>query len=309
MEKSSRIWSNKMAEQQFKLSTFLADLKSLTKSFVLIANVLPVFAGFWLAFYFANISFFSHIDTLIITLIGSTLTIAGALILNNWYEVDLDEKMARTKERPTVTGSLSMHTILALGIILSAIGLGIMFLVTFEAAVYAFLGWFTYVVLYTFWSKRKYTLNTMIGSVSGAFTPLIGWAAIDSAYHVVPITLFVFLLIWQIPHTFAITIRRFDEYKAAGVPMLPVVYGFEVTKRQTVIYIACLLPLPIFLLSLGVGFVVIATLANLIWLVVGLRGFFVKDDVKWANTIFYFSLSYLTIFFALLIGFTLPIFN
>ncbi|HLS06632.1 MAG TPA: heme o synthase [Bacillota bacterium] len=298
-----------MAEQQFKLSTFLADLKSLTKSFVLIANVLPVFAGFWLAIHFANISFFAHIDTLIITLIGSTLTIAGALILNNWYEVDLDEKMARTKERPTVTGSLSMHTILALGIILSAIGLGIMFLVTFEAAVYAFLGWFTYVVLYTFWSKRKYTLNTMIGSVSGAFTPLIGWAAIDSAYHVVPITLFVFLLIWQIPHTFAITIRRFEEYKAAGVPMLPVVYGFEVTKRQTVIYIACLLPLPIFLLSLGVGFVVIATLANLIWLVVGLRGFFVKDDVKWANTIFYFSLSYLTIFFALLIGFTLPIFN
>src|SRR5690625_6746905 len=94
----------------------------------------------------------------------------------------------------------------------------------------------------------------MFDSVSGSFTPLILCSSIYLAYHVVPITLFVILLICQIPHTFAITIRRYEEYKAAGVPMLPVVYGFEVTKRQTVIYIACLLPLPIFLLSLGVGF-------------------------------------------------------
>src|SRR5690625_3149177 len=309
MEKSSRIWSNKMDERQFKFTTLLAELKSLTKSIVLVANVLPVFVGFWLSIYFTNGSLLVHIDTLIITVIGSTLTVAGALILNNWYEVDLDREMKRTQKRPTVTGTLSMNTILALGIIATAIGLGIMLLVTFEAFVYSFLGWFTYVVLYTFWTKRKYTLNTMVGSVSGAFTPLIGWAAIDSAYHVVPITLFVMLLIWQIPHTFAITIRRFEEYKAAGVPMLPVVYGFEVTKRQTVVYIACLLPLPLFLSSLGMAFVAIATVVNLIWLIIGLRGFFVKDDVKWADTIFYFSLSYLTIFFVLLIGATLPIFN
>src|SRR5690625_859058 len=235
MEKSSRIWSNKMGTEQFKSSTLLSDLKSLTKSIVLIANVLPVFAGFWLAIHFTNASFMAHFDLLIITLIGSTLNIAGALILNNWYEVDLDREMLRTQQRPTVTGNLSMNTVLMLGIIFSALGLGIMFFVSFEAAVYTFLGWFTYVVLYTFWSKRKYTLNTMVGSVSGAFTPLIGWAAIDSAYHIVPITLFVVLLIWQIPHTFAITIRRYEEYKAAGVPMLPVVYGFEVTKRQTVV--------------------------------------------------------------------------
>jgi len=298
-----------MDERQFKFTTLLAELKSLTKSIVLVANVLPVFVGFWLAIYFTNGSLLAHIDTLIITVIGSTLTVAGALILNNWYEVDLDREMKRTQKRPTVTGTLSMNTILALGIIASALGLGIMLLVTFEAFVYSFLGWFTYVVLYTFWSKRRYTLNTMIGSVSGAFTPLIGWAAIDSAYHVVPITLFVILLIWQIPHTFAITIRRYEEYKAAGVPMLPVVYGFEVTKRQTVVYIACLLPLPLFLSSLGMAFVAIATVVNLIWLIIGLRGFFVKDDVKWADTIFYFSLSYLTIFFVLLIGATLPIFN
>lgn len=298
-----------MKERELTFITLLGELKTLTKSIVLLANVLPVFLGFWLALYFTNSSILSYIDLLLMTMLGSTLTVAGALILNNWYEVDLDREMKRTQKRPTVTGTLSMNTILALGIIASALGLSIMLLVTFEAFVYAFLGWFTYVVLYTFWTKRRTTLNTMVGSVSGAFTPLIGWAAIDSAYHVVPITLFVMLLIWQIPHTFAITIRRYEEYKAAGVPMLPVVYGFEVTKRQTVVYIACLLPLPLFLSSLGMVFVTLATIVNIVWLIIGLRGFFVKDDVKWADTIFYFSLSYLTIFFVLLIGATLPIFN
>ncbi|HLR73990.1 MAG TPA: heme o synthase [Virgibacillus sp.] len=307
MDKSSRISSKNLKAHDLK--SFLADLKSLTKSIVLIANVLPVFAGFWLALYFTDASFMAHLDTLLITIIGSTLTIAGALILNNWYEVDLDREMMRTQQRPTVTGNLSMNTILMMGIIASALGIGLMLFTTLEATIYAFLGWFTYVVLYTFWSKRKYTLNTMIGSVSGAFTPLIGWAAIESAYHIVPIVLFILLLIWQIPHTFAITIRRFNEYKAAGVPMLPVVYGFDITKRQTVIYIACLLPLPLFLTSLGMVFVTIATVINIVWLIIGIRGFFTKDDVKWANMIFYFSLSYLTIFFMMLIGFTLPFFN
>lgn len=309
MDKSSQIWSKKMNVQDFKLSTFLADLKSLTKSIVLIANVLPVFAGFWLAIYFTNASFMAHFDTFLITIIGSTFTIAGALILNNWYEVDLDREMTRTQQRPTVTGNLSMNTVLAMGIVASVLGIGIMLFTTLEATIYAFLGWFTYVVLYTFWSKRRYTLNTMIGSVSGAFTPLIGWAAIESAYHVVPIVLFILLLIWQIPHTFAITIRRYNEYKAAGVPMLPVVYGFEITKRQTVIYIACLLPLPLFLTSLGTLFVTIATIINTIWLIIGIRGFFTKDDVKWANMIFYFSLSYLTLFFVMTIIATLPFFK
>src|SRR5690625_5243088 len=189
-------------------------------------------------------------DTFFYMAIGGTLVIAGALILNNWYEVDLDTKMERTQKRPTVTGNMSMNVILTLGVVASAFGIIFMFLVNVEAVTYAFLGWFTYVVLYTFWTKRKYTLNTVVGSISGGFTPLIGWAAIESAYHIVPIMLFILLFIWQIPHTFVIAMRRHDEYKAAGVPMLPVVAGFAMTKRQILIYVLCLLPIPFFLVSL-----------------------------------------------------------
>src|SRR5699024_6606620 len=145
------------------------------------------------------------------------------------------------------------------GMAFSIIGLIFIAFTTFEAAIYAFLGWFTYVVLYTFWSKRKYTLNTIIGSISGAFTPLIGWVTITPATHIVPIVLFMILFLWKILHTFAIAMWRRDEYKAAGILMLLVVYGMEMTKRTSLIYILLLLPLPFFMGALGTSFLIIAT--------------------------------------------------
>lgn len=287
----------------------LIDFRYLVKNLVLIANVLPAVAGFWLALHFTNTHFFEVWDLFLLMMLGSVFIVAGALILNNWYEVDLDVNMVRTKRRPTVTGNIPMNVILLLGIIFSILGIVFMVFVTFEAAIYAFLGWFFYVVLYTFWTKRKYTINTIIGSISGAFTPLIGWAALDSGFHIVPIMLFIILFIWQIPHTFVIAMRRHDDYKAAGVPMLPVVAGFEMTKRQIFIYILCLLPTPLFLTSLGMPFVIAASLLNLAWTVYAARGLFTKDDIAWANNMFYFSLTYLLILFLLMLVATLPIFQ
>ena len=281
--------------------TILSDLTSLLKGFVLVANVLPVLTGFWLALHFTNASIFEYWDVFLLTMIGSTLVMAGALTLNNWYEVDLDRVMERTKKRPTVTGHFSLNTVLTIGIAFTILGFILLFFTTREATIYAFIGWFTYVILYTMWSKRKYTLNTMIGAVSGAVTPLIGWTVIAPGFHIVPITLALIVLIWQMPHTFAIAMRRYEEYKRAGVAMLPVVYGFEVTKRQIVVYIACLLPLPFFLGSLGTAFIAIATLLTIGWLVVGIRGLFTKNDVKWANQIFIYSVNYLMILFVMMI--------
>src|SRR5690625_632953 len=130
-----------------KIRSILTDLKLLTKRIVLIANVLPVLTGFLLALHFSGSSFMNHLDSFLLTIFGSTFTIAGALILNNWYEVDLDEKMLRTKSRPTVTGNIPLHIVLWMGIITSIIGIGMMLFTTIEATIYAFLVWFTYVVL------------------------------------------------------------------------------------------------------------------------------------------------------------------
>ncbi|WP_338447844.1 heme o synthase [Niallia oryzisoli] len=287
-------------ERTFK--SMIQDLTSLLKGLVLVVNVMPVLTGFWLALYFTNASILEYWDVLLITMIGSTLVIAGALALNNWYEVDLDREMERTKNRPTVTGNFSMNAVLTMGIIFTIAGFAFLLFTTVEAVVYAFIGWFTYVVLYTIWSKRKYTLNTMIGAVSGAVTPLMGWTVIAPGYHIVPITLALIIFIWQMPHTFAIAMRRYDDYKRAGVAMLPVVHGFEVTKRQIVVYILCLFPLPFFLGSLGTTFVVIATVMNIIWMVTGIRGLFMKNDIKWANQMFIYSVNYLLILFLLMMA-------
>ncbi|WP_332694300.1 heme o synthase [Halalkalibacter lacteus] len=288
---------------------FISELNALVKRGVLVSNVLPVFIGFWLALHFSNDSFSNHVGAVFLTIIGSTCVVAGALILNNWYEVDIDRLMERTKKRPTVTGTIPLQVILTMGITLTILGFILLLFTTVEATIYAFIGWFTYVVLYTMWSKRRYTLNTMIGSVSGAVTPLIGWAAIEPASHIVPIVLFLLMFIWQMPHTFAIAMRKCEEYKTAGVAMLPVVHGFNVTKRQMVVYVACLLPLPFYLMPLGTIFVVIASFLNVAWLVLSLYGFFTKSDLKWARIMFFYSVNYLMILFLLMIVGTSPIFS
>ncbi|AZU64817.1 heme o synthase [Neobacillus mesonae] len=291
------------------ISTLLTDLRLLFKGPVLIANALPVLTGFWLAIYFTGGSLSGYLDLFLLTIIGSTLVMAGALVINNWYDVDIDTIMDRTKKRPTVTGHFSLKAVLMLGIVLTVLGFAMLMFTTWEAVIYAFIGWFTYCILYTMWSKRRYTLNTVIGSISGAVTPLIGWAAVDTSYHVVPIMLALIIFVFQMPHTFAIAMKKYEEYKAAGVAMLPVVYGFTMTKRQMAIYIACLLPLPFYLGSLGVTFVVLATLLNVAWLAVSIYGFFTKDDMKWAHVMFLCSVNYITILFVMAIVVTLPVFN
>jgi len=290
-------------------SILLSDLRYLFKAPVLIANVLPVLSGFWLAIYFTNASFMDHLNLFLLTIIGSTIVMAGALVINNWYDVDIDTIMERTKKRPTVTGHFSLNAVLAVGIALSVLGFIILLFTTMEATIYAFIGWFTYVVLYTMWSKRRYSLNTVIGSISGAVTPLIGWTAVTSGYHIVPIILFLVLFIWQMPHTFAIAIKKYEEYKAARVAMLPVVHGFAMTKRQMFVYVVSLLPLPFYLGSLGTTFIVITTILNIGWIALCISGFFVKDDLKWAHLSFLYSVNYLTLFFLLVIIVTLPTFH
>ncbi|MCT2538096.1 heme o synthase [Aquibacillus koreensis] len=287
-------------------ATFWHDIKALIKVGIINSNVMTAFAGFWLALYFTNTSFSAHWDTFFITMAGTALVIAGACVLNNYYDRDIDPLMARTKTRATVTGSIPLSFILVLGIALSISGIILLLLTTVQAAIFGAIGWFAYFVLYTVWSKRRYTINTAIGSLSGAVPPLIGWAAVDPNLHIVAIIMFLTIFIWQTPHFLALAMKKCDDYKAAGIPMLPVVHGFPITKRQMVVYITCLLPLPFLLFSLGNVFIIIATILNVGWLTIGIKGFFVKDDLKWANIMFIYSLFYLTVYFLTMIIVTIP---
>lgn len=285
-------------------SQFIRDIKLLFKSGVLISNVLPVLTGFWLALHFHGLTLSSHWDVFLLTITGSTFVMGGALVINNWYDADIDKVMDRTKNRPTVTGAIPLHVILTLGVSFSIVGIFLLLLTSWAAAFYAFIGWFMYVILYTMWSKRRFTLNTIIGSISGAVTPLIGWTAIDATISSIPFLMFLILFIWQIPHTFAIAIRKYDDYKRAGVAVLPVVHGLPITKRLTTVYVASLLPLPFFMGELGWIFIIVTTLLNLIWLILSFKGFVEKDHMKWARIMFLYSVNYIMIIFLLMIAMT-----
>lgn len=297
---------NDPTDNSSKLIKLLTDIKYLLKGKVLVANVLPVFTAYWLALYFKGENFTDHWLLFFLTMIGSTLVISGALMFNNWFEYDLDKKMDRTQRRPTVTGSFSLRGVLIAAIVTTIIGLGMMLLTTIEAAIYSFLGWFFYVVLYTFWSKRRYTLNTIIGSISGAFTPLIGWAVIAPANHIVPIALFYILIIWQIPHTLAIAIKRLDDYTRAGVPMLPVVIGVDATIRQNLYYVIALLPVPFLLLgTFGWIFFTVSMLLTIGWIILSVKGYSTQYKQRWANMNLKYSLIYLIVLFTLMIVLTI----
>ncbi|MFS8650450.1 MAG: heme o synthase [Caldibacillus sp.] len=282
---------------------FFIDLKYLVKGKVLFANVLPVFVGFWLALRIHDLPFSNHWLAFITVLIGSTFVIAGALMLNNWYEADIDRKMERTQKRPTVNGHFSLSFVLGLGIVTTLIGFITVSLVSWEAAFYSFIGWFLYVVPYTFWTKRRFTWNTLVGAASGAVTPLIGWAVLTPVYHPVPIILAIILFIWQVPHTLSITIRRYEDYKRAGVPMLPVVRGIRVTQQHFLLYVLALIPWPFLLIAeFGFVFTILLTLMNGYYAYLALQAFSIQDHKIWADRTYHFSVRYLITLSFLLIA-------
>ncbi|UQZ75283.1 protoheme IX farnesyltransferase [Niallia circulans] len=291
---------NKDTKQQLQKPLYkwtVHDLLLLIKCKVLLANVLPVLTSFLLALNILREGFLDYWMEFIFVLLGSTLVMGGALVLNNWYDVDIDTIMERTQKRPTVTGNVPLQTVLNLGIGFTIAGFIFLLMVNMKTTLFAFIGWFTYVFLYTMWSKRRYAFNTLIGSLSGAVTPLMGWAAVGSILHKIPLALFLLLFIWQMPHTYAIAIKKFQEYAEAKVAMLPVVSGITKTKYHMVFYIACLLPIPFLLASFGKVFVIVTFVFTMGWLILALSGFLVKDQWKWAHWNFLYSVNYLMIIF------------
>ncbi|MCY9240747.1 heme o synthase [Bacillus spizizenii] len=302
---NSRILNDTAIDGQIEETTAWKDFLSLIKIGIVNSNLITTFTGMWLALHISGLSFLGNINTVLLTLIGSSLIIAGSCAINNWYDRDIDHVMERTKVRPTVTGKIQPNQALWSGILLVALGLIMLLMTTVMAAVIGFIGVFTYVVLYTMWTKRRYTINTVVGSVSGAVPPLIGWTAVEGNIGVVAWVLFMILFIWQIPHFLALAIKKTEDYRAANIPMLPVLYGFEVTKRQIIVWVACLMPLPFFLGSLGLPIVILGLLLNIGWLILGLMGFRSKNIMKWATQMFVYSLNYMTIYFVAMVVLTL----
>lgn len=276
------------------------------KTGIIKSNLITMFAGMTLAIYTYQLSFVDKIPDMLFALIGSILVIGSAGAFNNLYDRDIDSIMERTKKRPTVTGQISGKNVFRLALVMAFFGIIILGLATPLAALLGTLGLYLYVVPYTIWSKRKTIYNTEIGSISGAMPPLIGWATMyPDITHPAIIGLFMVAVIWQMPHFYAIAIRRHEEYKLAGVPMLPVVKGIRRTYLQTNVYLVILIAFSALFGTLSLGLMLVALLISIIWLILSIYGYHKMDPNKWANAMFIYSLIHMIILFSTIIIYAL----
>lgn len=283
------------AEETLSQQATWRDFIQLAKPGIVKSNLIVIVTGFWLASTFTD-SF--HFWLFVITVVGSSLVMGGSCALNNYLDRDLDVKMERTRNRPIPSGKISAKSALLYGMFLilagtTLLGLGANAL----AALLGLIGAFVYVVVYTAWMKRTTHLNTVVGAISGAVPPMIGWAAVTGNLEKGAWVLFAFLFLWQIPHFLALAMMKADEYRTAGYQMLPVVNSFLETKRQILLWTAALIPVSLFLYEVGVVgkvYFVSAAVLGIGWLALAVKGFFAKNDLKWARQMFFYSLIYLT---------------
>ncbi|MHA6258582.1 heme o synthase [Sporosarcina sp. CAU 1771] len=292
-------------ETKGETQSLIKDFLALIKIGIVNSNMITTFTGLFLAIQLSGGHFLNNLDILFYALGGSGLIIAGSAALNNLIDRDIDPVMTRTKTRPTVTGRFKAPAVLALALTFIVIGELLLLSASLAAALWGLAGVFSYVVLYSMWSKRRHVSNTIVGSISGAIPPLIGYAAFEPTLGAGAWALFLIMFIWQPPHFYALAMRRTEEYRAANIPMLPVVKGFARTKKSMLVWVLFLFPLPFLLLELGTFFLILATMLNVGWLYLAVRGFRVKDDLKWATSMFVYSLNYMTILFVSIIIFSL----
>ncbi len=171
------------------------------------------------------------------TLIGGTLSAAGANTINCWYDRDIDAVMKRTQARPLVTGAIRPANALAFGVGLGAFAFAFLWMTTtFAAACLSLTALLFYVFVYTMWLKRRTPQNIVIGGAAGAFPPMVGWAAVTGNVSLAAFVMFAIIFFWTPPHFWALALRLKGDYAEAGVPMLPVTAGPEYTRIQVLRY-------------------------------------------------------------------------
>jgi heme o synthase len=179
---------------------------------------------------------------------------AGACgAINMWYDRDIDAIMRRTRNRPIPAGRIQPGPALGFGVTLAVGSVLVMGLaVNLPAALILALSICFYVFVYTVWLKRRTPQNIVIGGAAGAFPPVIGWAAVTGSVDLIPLVMFAIVFIWTPPHFWSLALWANDDYRRAGVPMLPVVAGAKETRRQILFYTLVLVPLS--LVPFFVGF-------------------------------------------------------
>jgi heme o synthase len=230
---------------------------------------------------------------LIETLAGIGLVIAAACVFNNYIDRGIDKKMSRTAGRAIPAGKISGTAAILYGLVLAAAGFTVLVLFTnWLVIALGAIALFFYVVLYGV-GKRRSVHGTLIGSVPGAAPPAAGYLAVTNHIDSAAIILFLALVFWQMPHFYAIAMYRINDYKRAGLPVLPVKRGLQAARIQILLYIAGFTAVAAGLTIFGyTGYIYLVSILalGLYWLVSGLGGYTDARSAQWGRKLFFISL-------------------
>ncbi|MXP67580.1 heme o synthase [Pantoea sp. Aalb] len=260
-----------------------------TKPGIIFANLISLIGGFLLAAK-GNINYF----LLFSSLVGMSLVIASSCIFNNVIDRDIDMKMTRTKNRVLVKGLISKKLSLIYATILGLTGLILIYIeVNILSMWLAIIGFVVYVVIYSLYMKRKSIYGTLVGSIAGATPPVIGYCAVTNKFNDGAFILLTIFSLWQIPHSYAISIFCLKDYEAANIPVLPLIKGIRIAKIHIILYILAFM-ISTFMLSFngytGYNYLIIATVLSIWWLRMAFLGKKTSNNTIWARKIFIFSI-------------------
>lgn len=239
-------------------------------------------------------------------LLGGYMSAGAAGVFNMVYDRDIDVRMKRTANRPTVTSVVSSRNALTFGITLTLASFLLIALTSnVLAALLSWAGIAFYVIIYTMWLKRSTWQNIVIGGAAGAIPPLVGWAAVTGELSLLAWFLFALVFFWTPVHFWALALMIKDDYAAVGVPMAPAVIGERATVLQMVMYAlltVVLTIIPFATHEFGVGYFLAALVLNIV-LLVRVARLFVKVqrgeaiDRPTALSLYKYSMSYLALLF------------
>jgi protoheme IX farnesyltransferase len=234
------------------------------------------------------------------SLVGFALLAAASAALNQIFDRETDKNMSRTKSRPLAAGNISLTEALTFTAILLFVGSSLMLyfsnLLTLMITTFGFI---FYSLIYTIYLKWATPQNIVIGGLSGALPPLIGWTAVSNEISLMPLILVLIIFLWTPPHFWPLAIDRMEEYKKEGVPMMPIAKGVTRTKKEMVVYAVLLLAAslaPYFYGLAGIFYLATTTALNLYFIYLCLIYLNDKDN-QLSMKIFNFSVKYMLLFF------------
>ncbi|MBX4181201.1 heme o synthase [Sodalis sp. CWE] len=269
---------------------FIKPYIQVIKLGIVLSNLISAMGGFFLASQ-GQI----NCNRLLITLTGMSLIIASGCVFNNYIDRDIDLKMERTKHRAIPNGFISPKICIAYAMSLGITGFSLLyFMKNFLVMWLAIAGFIIYVGIYSLYMKRRSIYSTLIGSVSGATPPVIGYCSISNQFDTCALILLLIFSLWQIPHSYAIAIFRLNDYLAASIPVFPAKHSILVTKFHITLYIIGFMLAALMLTFNGYTghkYLIVTVLVSLWWLGIALRGYEpINNDKDWARKVFMFSI-------------------